>query len=38
VTVRFAQLQRRYGHWKLAWLENLLRCADAMASADKEGT
>ena len=33
---RFARLQRKYGHWRLAWLENLLRCADALASADQE--
>jgi CRISPR-associated endonuclease/helicase Cas3 len=32
---RFAILQRHYGYWQLAWLENLLRCADAMASGDK---
>jgi len=34
---RFARLQRDYGHWHVAWLENLLRCADALGSAEKEG-
>lgn len=33
---RFGHLQRKYGWWRLAWLENLLRCADALASADQE--
>jgi len=33
---RFARLQRKYGHWRLAWLESLLRCADAVASAEHE--
>jgi CRISPR-associated endonuclease/helicase Cas3 len=34
VVRRFALLQRKYGYWQLAWFENLLRCADAMASAE----
>jgi CRISPR-associated endonuclease/helicase Cas3 len=29
---RYARLQRQYGRWGLAWLESLLRAADAMAS------
>jgi hypothetical protein len=36
VVRRFARLQHQYGWWHLAWLENLLRCADALASADPE--
>lgn len=29
---RFARLQRRFGHWSLAWLEALLRAADYAAT------
>lgn len=36
VIQRFARLQRQNGWWQLAWLENLLRCADANASADQD--
>lgn len=32
---RFAHLQRQYGHWGLAWLEALLKCADAWASCEE---
>ncbi|HIC90293.1 MAG TPA: hypothetical protein EYP04_12945 [Anaerolineae bacterium] len=34
---RFGQLQQRFGRWGLAWLESLLRCADALASQESEG-
>ena len=29
---RYARLQERFGYWRLAWLESLLRCADGIAS------
>ncbi len=35
---RFARIQKKYGWWRLAWLENLLRCADALASAEAGST
>lgn len=31
-TRRYAKLQRRFGRWGLAWLEALVKCADAKAS------
>jgi CRISPR-associated endonuclease/helicase Cas3 len=33
---RFARLQRKYGRWGLAYLESLVRAADAAASRQKE--
>jgi CRISPR-associated endonuclease/helicase Cas3 len=34
---RYGRLQRRYGRWGLAYLESLLRAADALASVRHEG-
>ncbi len=31
--LRFARLQREFGWWQLAYLESLVKCADALASA-----
>jgi CRISPR-associated endonuclease/helicase Cas3 len=33
---RFARLQRKYGRWGLAYLESLVRAADALASQELE--
>ncbi|MDZ4805685.1 MAG: type I-U CRISPR-associated helicase/endonuclease Cas3 [Candidatus Eisenbacteria bacterium] len=35
---RFARLQRKYGRWGLAYLESLVRTADALASQPGEAT
>jgi len=32
VLLRHTRLQERFGYWRLAWLESLLRCADGIAS------
>jgi CRISPR-associated helicase Cas3 len=34
---RFARLQNEFGWWQLAYLEAILKCADAMASRDRKG-
>jgi len=34
---RFGRVQQRFGRWGLAWLESLLRCADALASREGMG-
>ena len=36
VPVRFGQLQASIGRWGLAWLEAIVRAADAMASQSEE--
>jgi CRISPR-associated endonuclease/helicase Cas3 len=36
VALRFAQLQKRWGPWGLAWWEALLRAADQQASRDND--
>lgn len=38
VSGRFVELQQQYGWWTLAWLEALVKCADAIASADSDWT
>ena len=36
IALRFAQLQKRWGPWGLAWWESLLRAADHQASRDND--
>jgi len=36
VALRFAKLQKRWGPWRLAWWEALLRAADQQASRDNQ--
>ena len=36
VAERFGQLQGRYGPWQLAWLEALVKAADARVSANRD--
>jgi CRISPR-associated endonuclease/helicase Cas3 len=35
---RFAEMQKRFGWWELAYLEALLKCADALASEEEQAT
>jgi CRISPR-associated endonuclease/helicase Cas3 len=35
---RFGMLQRKYGRWGLAYLESLVRAADALASQSNDST
>lgn len=37
IALRFARLQARWGPWRLAWWEALLRAADQLASRDNAG-
>lgn len=36
VMQHFGRLQKQFGRWGLAWLESLVRCADAQASQPEE--
>ena len=36
IALRFAQLQKRWGPWGLAWWEALLRAADQQASREND--
>lgn len=38
VPKRFVELQQHFGWWTLAWLESLVKCADAIASTYPEWT
>ena len=38
VMLRYVRLQERFGHWRLAWIESLLRRADGIVSASYNET